>query len=46
MTEGVARMPNRAMLRAVGFTDEDFRKPIIAIASAGQRGDSLQLPPG
>jgi dihydroxy-acid dehydratase len=35
MTEGVSRMPNRAMLRAVGFTDEDFDKPIIAIASAG-----------
>ncbi len=35
MTEGVARMPNRAMLRAVGFTDADFDKPIVAIASAG-----------
>ena len=35
MTGGVARTPNRAMLRAVGFTDEDFTKPIIGIASAG-----------
>src|SRR5208282_683493 len=35
MTEGVSRMPNRAMLRAVGFTDEDFDKPIIGVASAG-----------
>jgi dihydroxy-acid dehydratase len=35
MTEGVSRMPNRAMLRAVGFTDADFEKPIVAIASAG-----------
>src|SRR5271157_5300510 len=35
MTGGVARMPNRAMLRAVGFTDEDFDKPIVAVASAG-----------
>ncbi|MGA2479675.1 MAG: dihydroxy-acid dehydratase [Spirochaetia bacterium] len=35
MTEGVSRMPNRAMLRAVGFTDEDFDKPIVAVASAG-----------
>ena len=35
MTEGIARMPNRAMLRAVGFTDQDFEKPIIGIASAG-----------
>jgi dihydroxy-acid dehydratase len=35
MTEGIARMPNRAMLRAVGFTDADFEKPIVGIASAG-----------
>ncbi len=35
MTEGIARTPNRAMLRAVGFTDEDFEKPIVGIASAG-----------
>jgi dihydroxy-acid dehydratase len=35
MTGGVERMPNRAMLRAVGFTDEDFNKPIVGVASAG-----------
>ena len=34
ITEGVQRTPNRAMLRAVGFGDADFAKPIIAIASA------------
>lgn len=34
MTEGVERMPNRAMLRAVGMNDEDFSKPIVGIASA------------
>jgi dihydroxy-acid dehydratase len=34
MTEGVSRTANRAMLRAVGFGDEDFSKPIIGIASA------------
>ncbi len=33
MTEGDTRAPNRAMLRAVGFKDEDFEKPIIGIAS-------------
>ena len=33
MTEGDLRAPNRAMLRAVGFTDEDFEKPIVGIAS-------------
>lgn len=27
------RAPNRAMLRAVGMTDEDFKKPMIGIAS-------------
>ena len=30
---GPTRVPNRAMLRAVGFTDEDFKKPMIGIAS-------------
>jgi len=33
ITAGVARSPNRAMLRAVGFTDSDFGKPIVGIAS-------------
>ena len=34
ITKGDRRAPNRAMLRAVGFKDEDFNKPIIGIASA------------
>jgi dihydroxy-acid dehydratase len=33
VTQGVQRSPNRAMLRAVGFKDTDFRKPIIGIAN-------------
>ena len=33
VTQGDRRAPNRAMLRAVGFTDEDFDKPIIGIAN-------------
>ncbi len=33
ITEGIERGPNRAMMRAVGFTDEDFDKPIIAVAN-------------
>ena len=33
ITQGAARSPNRAMLRAVGFTDDDFNKPIIGIAN-------------
>jgi dihydroxy-acid dehydratase len=32
-TEGDSRAPNRSMLRAVGFTDEDFDKPMIGVAS-------------
>src|SRR5215208_3076922 len=34
ITAGVQRAPNRAMLRAVGFGDGDFGKPIVGIASA------------
>ena len=33
ITGGVARSPNRAMLRAVGFKDGDFDKPIIGVAN-------------
>jgi dihydroxy-acid dehydratase len=34
VTEGLERAPNRAMLRAVGFTDADFDKPIVGVANA------------
>ena len=33
ITQGVARSPNRAMLRAVGFRNGDFEKPIIGVAN-------------
>ena len=33
ITQGVARSPNRAMLRAVGFKNGDFDKPIIGVAN-------------
>ncbi|PWG61970.1 dihydroxy-acid dehydratase [Sediminicurvatus halobius] len=33
-TEGLARTPNRAMMRAVGFRDEDFQKPIVGVGNA------------
>ena len=33
VVDGIARAPGRAMLRAVGFSDEDFRKPQVGIAS-------------
>lgn len=32
-TSGASRAPNRAMLRAVGFFDEDFARPMIGVAS-------------
>jgi dihydroxy-acid dehydratase len=34
ITRGLERMPNRSMLRAVGFKDGDFQKPIIGVANA------------
>ncbi|HEV8400871.1 MAG TPA: dihydroxy-acid dehydratase [Gemmatimonadales bacterium] len=34
ITGGVQRAPNRAMLRAVGFGDSDFEKPIVGVANA------------
>jgi dihydroxy-acid dehydratase len=34
ITKGVQRSPNRAMLRAVGFTDADFEKPIVGISNS------------
>jgi len=33
ITQGVARSPNRAMLRAVGFGDADFDKAIVGVAN-------------
>ncbi len=33
MTEGIERAPHRAMLRAIGFTDEDLQRPLIGIAN-------------
>ena len=33
IVDGVDRAPSRSMLRAVGFKDEDFKKPVIGVAS-------------
>ena len=33
INDGKDRAPNRSMLRAVGFEDEDFQKPIVGVAS-------------
>ena len=33
VVDGVEQAPSRAMLRAVGFTEEDFHRPQVGIAS-------------
>src|SRR5438132_7836951 len=33
ITKGVPRSPNRSMLRAIGYKDADFDKPIVGIAN-------------
>lgn len=35
VVDGLEQAPSRAMLRAVGFTDEDFSKPQVGIVSTG-----------
>ncbi len=34
VTEGKKRAPARAMLRAIGMTDDDWDKPQVAVASS------------
>ena len=34
VTQGFHRSPNRALLRAVGFADGDFDKPIVGVADS------------
>ena len=33
VTDGPSRAPARAMMKAIGFTDEDLAKPLIGIAN-------------
>jgi len=33
VTEGVARAPHRAFMRAMGLNDQDFKQPLVGIAS-------------
>lgn len=44
VTEGPKRAPARAMLRAVGLTDDDFDKPQIGIASSWNEVTPCNLP--
>src|SRR5919106_2534087 len=34
LTEGADRAPARAMLKAVGFTDDDLARPVIGVATS------------
>ena len=34
VTDGMQKAPARAMLRAIGMTDDDWQKPQVAVASA------------
>ncbi len=44
VTEGAARAPARAMLRAVGMTDEDWVKPQVGVASSWNEVTPCNLP--
>ena len=43
VTQGDRRAPNRAMLRAVGFSDKDFQKPIVGVEN-GQSDITHAMP--
>ncbi len=44
VTEGFERAPARAMLRAVGMTDEDFTKPQVGVVSSWNEVTPCNLP--
>ena len=44
VTDGYQRAPARAMLRAVGMTDEDWSKPQIAVASSWNEVTPCNMP--
>jgi dihydroxy-acid dehydratase len=44
VTEGFERAPARAMLRAIGMTEEDFSKPQIGVASSWNEVTPCNLP--
>ena len=47
--DGLKQAPSRAMLRAVGYKDADFKKPAIGVASTWSNltpaWDVFQIPP-
>ena len=46
VTEGFERAPARAMLRAIGMTEEDFGKPQVGVASSWNEVTPCNLPLG
>ena len=44
VTSGVERAPARAMLRAVGMTDDDWDKPQVGVASSWNEVTPCNLP--
>src|ERR1700749_3630712 len=44
VTEGFERAPARAMLRAVGMTDDDFDKPQVGVASSWNEVTPCNMP--
>ena len=44
VTDGYERAPARAMLRAVGMTDDDWDKPQVAVASSWNEVTPCNLP--
>ena len=41
LVDGPNQAASRSMLRGVGFTTEDFKKPFVGIASTGAKGHSM-----
>ena len=44
VTEGFERAPARAMLRAVGMTDDDWDKPQVGVASSWNEVTPCNMP--
>ena len=44
VTDGMRRAPNRAMLRAVGMTDDDWEKPQVGVASSWNEVTPCNMP--
>src|SRR3954463_6423481 len=44
LTTGPSRAPARAMLKAVGFSDADLKKPLIGVANTGIESAPCTLP--